>query len=288
VGIGFQLAASWLTLAVILHVGIWLFPPWWVPHAAATAIGLGALRCLWRPDQLTVWPAGRWAGVAAAAWVVLALSSASLLGWLRPTRRPPTGQPVVELASPLGAGHYLVVNGGASPLVNAHQTSMDSANTRLQPWRGNGHAVDLVAINGWGFRARGIRPRDPEQYESFGVAVLAPCSGRAVGVVDGLPDMRVPEWDRTNMAGNHVLLACGGVHVLLGHLRRGSVTARPGDRVMVGDSLGAIGNSGGSDEPHLHLHAQRPGPSDAPLAGDPLPIRIDGRYLVRAMRLHAQ
>lgn len=32
----------------------------------------------------------------------------------------------------------------------------------------------------------------------------------------------------------------------------------PGDRVETGDPLGAVGNSGASTEPHLHVHARRP------------------------------
>ena len=56
---------------------------------------------------------------------------------------------------------------------------------------------------------------------------------------------------------------------------------RTGEEVRTGDPLGAVGNSGASNEPHLHIHAQRPGPANAPFSGDPLPLRIDGRYLAR-------
>jgi hypothetical protein len=46
-----------------------------------------------------------------------------------------------------------------------------------------------------------------------------------------------------------------------------------------------VGNSGNTGEPHLHIHAQRPGPPGAPWSGDPLPIRFDGRFLVRGERV---
>ncbi len=49
----------------------------------------------------------------------------------------------------------------------------------------------------------------------------------------------------------------------------------------VGDRLGSVDNSGNAGEPHLHVHAQRPRHANAPFAGDPLPILIDGRYPVR-------
>ena len=49
--------------------------------------------------------------------------------------------------------------------------------------------------------------------------------------------------------------------------------------------LGAVGNSGNTGEPHLHVHAQRPGPAGAPIAGDPLPIQFDGCFPVRGDRI---
>ena len=71
------------------------------------------------------------------------------------------------------------------------------------------------------------------------------------------------------MAGNHVILECGSVWVVLGHLRRGSVAVQVGDFIEPGAVVGAVGNSGNTGEPHLHVHAQRPGTSAAPLGGDP-------------------
>ncbi|MCC6163641.1 MAG: M23 family metallopeptidase [Acidobacteria bacterium] len=89
------------------------------------------------------------------------------------------------------------------------------------------------------------------------------------------------------MAGNHVMLDCSGVWVLLGHLQRGSVGVRPDQAVATGDVLGRVGNSGNTSEPHLHIHAQRPGSNAEPMSGTPLPIRLDGRYLVRNARVTA-
>jgi hypothetical protein len=55
----------------------------------------------------------------------------------------------------------------------------------------------------------------------------------------------------------------------------------------VGNWLGSVGNSGNTGEPHLHVHAQRPGPASAPYAGDPLPILFGGRYPVRDDRFES-
>jgi hypothetical protein len=117
-----------------------------------------------------------------------------------------------------------------------------------------------------------------------------------VVAVDGLPDLPVPERDREHMAGNHVIVSCDlsarpagegapEVWVVLGHLRQGSVRVSPGDVVAVGDPLGRVGNSGNTDEPHLHIHAQTPGTTAAPLSGEPLPMLIDGAWLARNQRI---
>ena len=58
-------------------------------------------------------------------------------------------------------------------------------------------------LDGLGLRAKGLQPADPRAYRIYGARVLAPCAGRVVLAVDGLPDMRVPEMDREHMAGNH-------------------------------------------------------------------------------------
>jgi murein DD-endopeptidase MepM/ murein hydrolase activator NlpD len=139
-----------------------------------------------------------------------------------------------------------------------------------------------VKLNALGMRASGWLPADPARYVIFGDPVYAPCSGVVVQSEDGAPDMPPPDADRTRMAGNHVLLDCGGVHVLVAHLRRGTVRVRPQLSIEAGTILGLVGNSGNSNEPHLHVHAQRPAPAGGePLSGEPLPVTFDGRYLVR-------
>ncbi|MGH8502548.1 MAG: M23 family metallopeptidase [Gammaproteobacteria bacterium] len=87
------------------------------------------------------------------------------------------------------------------------------------------------------------------------------------------------------MAGNHVTLRCGNADVLLGHFRPGSLKVASSTRVDVGDLIAEVGNSGNSDEPHLHIHAQAPGSANEPMSGEPLPMRFNGRFLVRNDRL---
>lgn len=54
--------------------------------------------------------------------------------------------------------------------------------------------------------------------------------------------------------GNHLVLDLGdGRYALYAHLRKGSLTVRPGDRVTAGRPVAACGNSGNSTEPHVHF-----------------------------------
>lgn len=98
--------------------------------------------------------------------------------------------------------------------------------------------------------------------------------------VDGLPDQPVPERGRQPAAGNHVILACQGVNVILAHLQEGSVRVAARDVVATGQPLGQVGNSGNSSEPHLHIHAVRATAPDS-ADGEPVPILFDGRFPVR-------
>jgi murein DD-endopeptidase MepM/ murein hydrolase activator NlpD len=51
----------------------------------------------------------------------------------------------------------------------------------------------------------------------------------------------------------------GSELITVAHLRPGTVTVAVGDVVEAGRPLGAVGNSGNSSAPHLHLQAERAG-----------------------------
>jgi hypothetical protein len=107
-----------------------------------------------------------------------------------------------------------------------------------------------------------------DDYFAWDQPVTAPARGTVVRANNDAPDGD-PRTDST-IAGdprvNEVFLDIGGGNVLwLGHLRQGSVAVAPGDRVKAGARLGAVGNSGQSSWPHLHLGLWR-GPQTVPLA----------------------
>jgi hypothetical protein len=165
-------------------------------------------------------------------------------------------------------------------LTNAHLETLQDA--QFRDYRGQSYAVDIVRVDSRGLRASGVLPADLNRYASLGEAVLAPCDGAVVSAENGVSDMPPPLTDRQHLAGNFVLLNCGAAHVLLGHLQQGSVRVRPGDRVTAGQRLGAIGNSGNSDEPHLHVHAQQATTGTRSLLdARPVPVTFYGRALAR-------
>jgi murein DD-endopeptidase MepM/ murein hydrolase activator NlpD len=130
-----------------------------------------------------------------------------------------------------------------------------------------------------------LTPPEPSAYDIYGVPVYSPCAGEVIAALDGVPDMQVPQTDREHMAGNHVLLRCGNADVLLGHLKTGSVKVVIGQQLTVGQPMAKVGNSGNTGEPHLHIHAQQAGTAAEPLSGNPLPVRFNGRFLVRNDRV---
>lgn len=180
---------------------------------------------------------------------------------------------------------------GSQALINSHMMTLDSP--KFRSYRGQSYGVDIVKLNAFGSRAVGLLPKSVEQYEIFGETVYAPCAGTVVASRSDHPNAIPPQPDRTYIPGNHVLLRCREADVLLAHFSPGSVTLSAGDVVTAGQPLGTVGNSGNSNEPHLHVHAQRPGSKSDPLNADPLPVvfndafgeSISPRYLVRNARI---
>ncbi len=277
------LAAAAMTVASA-KLGIWVLPPWWVPHLLALVL-VGVL--IWRlihPQHRPWWPAGVFGWLSLTLLTGIAEFAAMQVRTAWVAAAIPDG-PSVDLAWPLGPGIYLVANGGASSSINAHAALLDPSLPLHADFRGSSYGVDLIAINRWGFRASGVMPADPARYAIFGTPVLAPCAGQVVRAIDGRPDMRVPKMDEGHPTGNHVLLRCNGFDILLGHFRQGSLRVKAGDTLTVGQPIGEVGNSGESSEPHLHIHAQGQGRPGAPYGAAPVAMRLDGRFLVRGDRV---
>jgi len=124
-----------------------------------------------------------------------------------------------------------------------------------------------------------------DERATFGSPVLAPASGRVVfsgGTTADNPvsaeplrrglsaTLRNPLW----FFGNYVVIESGQVFVLLAHLRQGSVAVKAGDLVREGDVIAAVGNSGNTSVPHLHVQVMnRADPGDPAVEGIPAVFR---------------
>jgi len=177
----------------------------------------------------------------------------------------------VDLSSPLRGARYVVLHGGASPFTNGH--------FRVRP---QNYALDILGLNVLGMRADIFGDRsDLESYSIFGAELYSPCTGSIAVAMDDYEDLIPPATDPEHPAGNHVLVECEGVEVLLAHMKQGSLRVEVGDSVTVETVLGQVGNTGNTSEPHLHIHAEQGGEPGVILDGKAVPITIDGRFLVR-------
>lgn len=279
-GFCLQVASIAAALLALAEVGIWLLPPWWAPYVfgilwiATTIIGSRRRKQRVSPKPMSL---KTWSSLAVSA-VLLATATAALWDAYKGSK---DSARVVALASPVRGVSFFITSGGSTELINAHVETLAPAQERMLDYRGQSYGVDIVKLGPFGLRSAGLRPRDPTAYAIFGEPIYAPCAGVVVQIANDRPDLPVPEADRDHMAGNHVLLQCGDVQVLLAHMRRGSVTAIPGQTIALGMRIGAVGNSGNTGEPHLHVHAQGPGSQHAPFSGTPYQMRIDGAFLLR-------
>ncbi|KAB8158345.1 peptidoglycan DD-metalloendopeptidase family protein [Streptomyces sp. 3MP-14] len=169
---------------------------------------------------------------------------------------------------------------------------------------GQSHAIDVVAERPED-AAGPARPRfgwwpvtrRNADFPAFGAPLLAVADATVLTAHDGQRDHRsrnswpallwlflsgavrdVVGADR--VIGNHLVLDLGGgTYALYAHLRRESLTVRPGERVRAGQELARCGNTGNSSEPHLHFQLMdRPHPDTA--CG--LPFRWAGVGVPRA------
>ena len=102
--------------------------------------------------------------------------------------------------------------------------------------------------------------KNNRSYRAYGADVLAVADATVARMKDGIPENTpgedpnaVPITDDAEL-GNYLILDLGGGnYCLYAHLQPGTLRVKAGDRVKRGQSLGLLGNSGNSTEPHLHF-----------------------------------
>lgn len=179
----------------------------------------------------------------------------------------------LPIAPPVRGGPWVAVRGPSN--TSGHRLSLVTLDggTRV-PQR---FAVDWTLLGADGLLFRGDQT-DVTNWYAYGAPVYAAAPGVVALVRDDSPDR--PAFDAAPPAvmaaadapGNVVVLDIGeGRFVTYAHLKPGSVRVAKGDRVVEGQRLAQIGNSGNTLGPHLHFQV-----SDAvePLGGEGVPFTL--------------
>ncbi len=177
----------------------------------------------------------------------------------------------VNLSFPLKGGEFYISSGGANNLMNNHLRNYQSSQQ---------YAIDINKLNNYKSISRHILSKRNMYHYIFSDTVYCPCDGIVQKVKNNVKDnlessMNVKSADGT---GNYVNLKCKNKYIRMLHLKNNSILASEGMKVKVGTPLGLVGNSGFSQEPHLHIQASINN-SDSTLIG--VPIKFGERVLSR-------
>jgi murein DD-endopeptidase MepM/ murein hydrolase activator NlpD len=147
-------------------------------------------------------------------------------------------------------------------------------------WLAQRYAIDWMqyqTVDGRRTTWRGPEDKN-DSYFCYDQPIYSVADGEVIDMSDGMAE-NVPHSgkhavaiDFNNAAGNHVVVEIAPHrYVLYAHMRPGTVQAKIGDKIGVGQIIGHVGNTGSSAEPHLHLHID-----DQPsfLAGNGVPYEF--------------
>ncbi len=180
-------------------------------------------------------------------------------------RRPP-----VVLAPPVAGPRWVAVG---SCCDGPHRRSIQPIDGGL--YLSQRFAIDFNQLDAEDRFSSGD-PALNESYPTWGQPVFAVADATVAVAVDRYPDQVAGQTTGVTLEsadGNHVVLDLGdGRFAFYAHLLPGSVRVAAGDTVRRGEQIGAAGNSGSSDGPHLHFHVMS-GPSA--LVADGLPYVFD-------------
>lgn len=189
------------------------------------------------------------------------------------TRKP------VSISPPLTGDKWVDANSCCD--MTPHRMALNPINGKV--WAAERFAIDYVQLGADGRIFAGDRAK-VASYPYFGSEIHAVADGPVVAVLDGLneqvPGVTPKGLTLQQYGGNHIVQDIGdGNYAFYAHLQPNSLKVKPGDKLSTGQVIGALGNSGNSDAPHLHFHVMD-GPD--PLASNGLPFtfksfRLDSR-----------
>lgn len=177
----------------------------------------------------------------------------------------------VSLKFPLKNGKYYIASGGSNSITNNH--IRDYPNSQQ-------FALDINKLGKYGGAYKSIFSDRNEDHYIYSDTVYCPCNGVLTKYSNNVEDNSNSSMDvdSKNGKGNFVTIDCDGVFVSLYHLKKNSVINSDDNQVTEGMPLGLVGNSGFSQEPHLHIQAAVYN-RDSVLVG--VPMKFRDRYLSR-------
>ena len=156
-----------------------------------------------------------------------------------------------EIVFPFRNGSYLVTDGGnsrISRLMNYHFFSPIHMKNNTN--RSMLYATDIVKRPE---RIRKFMPVRNEEYPVFNDKLYSPMDGTVCKMINGIEDNIPFSGNYPYNTGNTVVIRNDRYYFLLGHMKKDSIIVREGDMIKAGDPIGAAGNSGMSERPHLHM-----------------------------------
>lgn len=159
------------------------------------------------------------------------------------------------LEAPLTGSGWLAANALSNTADHRRTIAVVNGQARIA----QRYAIDFVKLDKQGRAFVGEASRNTS-WVGYGAPILAVTDGIVEAIRDGIPDNQPlaassVKVDLDTIGGNHVVLELpGGQHIFYGHLKPGSILVQRGQKVKRGEVLAAVGNSGQSDAPHLHLH----------------------------------
>ncbi len=132
-----------------------------------------------------------------------------------------------------------------------------------KPWIAQRYAIDWVQVETVDGKVTTWKgPEDQNaSYFCYDQPIFSVADGTVVDASDGMAE-NVPHSGAhaepitfDNAGGNHAVVRIApDRYAFYAHMRPGTVQVKVGESVHVGDLIGHVGNSGSSEEPHLHFH----------------------------------
>jgi len=205
------------------------------------------------------------------AVAVIVLVAFGFFVWRDVTKEEVVAVPAdaVDLEFPLSGGQFYVMYSGPD----------DSLYGYVHTSLAEKYALDIVKDNGAPQFFGSTLENDP----SFGTSVTSPCTGQVVWAQNNKPDLPIGQKDPGAVANSVTIKCDAGFEVVMAHFKQGSVVVNVDQRIVAGDPVAVIGNTGNTAGPHLHIAAFL---KDGANSGTvPLPIKFGGRYLQKGDRV---